>query len=128
MTFVLCAEIDPFGIEGPCKRSDPMIKVLRQILLLRRLAVVEHQAELVALVSRTPLSAVGNVAAVGRIERRGVAGRIVGSDVLGGASADRDDPEIVVGGRRGVLVLIRGVANLLPIGRESIVVLPAERE
>src|SRR5580698_1352543 len=40
----------------------------------------------------------------------------------------RDDPEIVVGGSGFVLVVIRGVANLLPIGREGIVVLPAERE
>ena len=41
---------------------------------------------------------------------------------------DRDDPEIVVGGSRRILVVIRGVANLLPIGREGVVVLPAERE
>ena len=43
-------------------------------------------------------------------------------------SIDRDDPQIVVGGSRRILVVIRGVANLLPVGREGIVILPAERE
>src|SRR5579864_3012466 len=113
-----------------------MIKVLRQILLLPRFAVVEHQAETVALVSRTLLGAVGDVAAIGRIERRRVAGGIVGGDVLrdgaGGRgvrrSIYRDDPQIVVGGRGGILVVIRGVANLLPVGRVGVVILPAEGE
>src|ERR1017187_5270564 len=115
-----------------------MIETLRYILLLARLAVVQHEAEAVALVSRTLLGAVGDVAAIGGIERRGVAGGIVGGDVLGfgqnlsgrvaRSHTDRDDPEIVVGGSGRILVVIRGVANLLSIGRESIVVLPAERE
>src|SRR6202161_1524011 len=41
---------------------------------------------------------------------------------------DRDDPEIVVGGRGFDLVVIRGVANLMPVGRKGVVVLSAERE
>src|ERR1022692_2480802 len=105
-----------------------MIETLRYILLHARLAVVQHQAEAVALVSRTLLSAVGDVAVIGRIERRRVAGGIVGGNVLGGAAIDRNDPEIVIVRRRRVLVVIRGVANLLPVGREGVVVLPAERE
>src|ERR1017187_743327 len=130
-----------------------MIETLRYILLLARLAVVQHQAEAVALVARTLLGAVGDVAAIGRIERRRVAGGIVGGDVLGfgqnlchvviwlsgarfarGADEcvrpyiDRDDPEIVVGGSGLILVVIRGVTNLLPVGREGVVILPAERE
>ena len=115
-----------------------MIQVLCQILLLARLPVVQHQPEAVALVSRTLLGAVGDVAAIGRIERRRVAGGIVGGDVLGlrqnlrgrGArrSIDRDNPQIVVGRSRRILVVIRGVANLLPVGREGIVILPAERK
>src|SRR5258706_16006758 len=40
----------------------------------------------------------------------------------------RDAPEIVVGGSGLILVVIRGVANLPPVRREGIVVLPAERE
>src|SRR6266446_2033490 len=105
-----------------------MIKALGQILLLSRLAVIQHQPKAVALVSRTLLGAVGDVAAVGGIERRRVAGGILGGDVLGHAAADRGDPEIVVGGSGFVLVVIRGVANLLSVGREGIVVLPTERE
>src|ERR1039457_703285 len=112
-----------------------MIETLRYILLLARLAVVQHQAEAVALVSRTLLGAGGGVRAIGRIERRRVAGGIVGGDVLRGDGRDarrsiihRDDPQIVVGGRRPDLVVVRGVTNLLPVGRESVVVLPAERE
>ena len=106
----------------------PTVNILYQIFLLACLAVVEHQPEAVALVSRTLLGAVGDVAAIGRIERRRVAGGIVGGDVLGRASDDRDDPQIVVGGSRRILVVIRGVANLLPVGREGVIVLPAERE
>src|ERR1700686_2968393 len=105
-----------------------MIEVFGCISLLAGLAVVEHESEAVALVSRTLLGAVGDVAAIGRIERGRVAGGIIGSDVLGRASADRDDPQIVVGGSSFVLVVIRGVANLLPIRRKGVVVLPAERE
>src|SRR5207253_8584294 len=61
-------------------------------------------------------------------ERRRIAGGIIGGDVLGRSSIHRDDPEIVVGGRGFDLVVVRGVANLLPIGRESVVVLSAKRE
>src|SRR6266404_2445302 len=86
------------------------------------------------------LGAVGDVLAVGRIERRRVAGGIVGGDVLrlDGSGLDgrgarrstihRDYPEIVVGGRGFNLVVVRGVADLLPVGREGIIVLSAERE
>src|SRR5579864_858063 len=87
----LPGEINPLRVFGPNKRSHPTIEVLSQILLLPRLAVVEHQAEAVALVSRTLLGAVGDVASIGRIERRRVAGRIIGGDVLRRPSADRDD-------------------------------------
>src|SRR5205807_2517802 len=104
--------------------------------LLARVPVVEHQAEAVALVSRTLLGAVGDVAAIGGIERRRVAGGIVGGDVLGDGAGGRgvrrsiyrDYPQIVIGGGGGILVVIRGVANLLPVRREGVVVLPAERE
>ena len=101
---------------------------------LTRLAVVQHQAEAVALVSRALLGAVGDVLAIGRIERRRVAGGIVGGDVfrLDGRGArrsiHRDDPEIVVGGCGFDLVVVRGVANLLPVGREGVVVLSTKRE
>src|ERR1019366_7330612 len=105
-----------------------MIEILRHILLLACLAVVEHQPEAVALVSRTMLGAVGDVLAIGRIERRRIAGGIVGGDVLCRSPVHRNDPEIVVGGRGFDLVVVRGVANLLPVGREGVVVLPAKRE
>src|SRR5579871_249512 len=111
-----------------------MIKILRQVLLLSCLAVVEHEAEAVALISRTLLGAVGDVAPVGRIKRRSIARGIVGGDVLRldrrGAcrSVNRYDPEIVVGGGCRILVVIRRVANLLPIGRKGVVILTAQRE
>src|SRR5271166_487766 len=127
LTVIFGGQIN-FVSSGPAKRSHPTIEILRKILLLARLAVVEHEAEAVALVSRTLLGAVGDVAAIGRIERRRVASGIVGGDVLGWPSADRDDPQIVVGRSRRILVVIRGVANLLPVRREGIVILPAERE
>src|SRR5580693_3590628 len=73
---------DGLGIWRPCKRLNPVVSVLRQTRLLARLAVVQHQPEAVALVSRTLLGAVGDVAAIGRIERRRVAGGIVGGYVL----------------------------------------------
>src|SRR5208282_48319 len=101
-------------IGRPSECPHPAVEHVRQILLLARLAVVQHQAEAVALVSRTLLGAVGDVLAIGRIERSRVAGRIVGGDVLCRPSADRDDPEIVVGGGGFDLVVVRGVANLLP--------------
>ena len=93
-------------------------------MLLPRLPVVKHQPEPVTLISRTLLGAVGDVLAIGRIERSRVAGGIVGGDVLcldraGRPSADRDDPQIVVSGSRRILVVIRRVTNLLPVGREE---------
>src|ERR1700722_13330957 len=105
-----------------------MIEVLRQVLLLAGLAVIQHQAEAVALVSRTLLGAIGDVLAVGRIERGRVAGGIVGGDVLCRSAADRDNPEIVIGRGGFVLIVIRGVTNLLAVRREGIVVLAAERD
>src|ERR1035441_9796687 len=138
LSFVLGGEIKLGGIRCPDEASDPVVKILREIFLLPRLAVVQHQPEAIALVSRTLLGAVGDVLAIGRIERRRVAGGIVGGDVLRLDGRDarrsiihiqRDDPEIVVGGGRGFdLVVVRGVANLLPVWREGVVVLPAERE
>jgi len=113
---------------SPAERPHPMIEISRHILFLPRLAVVQHQPEAVALVSRTLLGAVGDVLAIGRIERSRVAGGMVGGDVLGRSAIYRDDPEIVVRGRGFDLVVIRGVANLLPVGREGVVVLSAERE
>src|ERR1039458_8584567 len=65
------------GIErrgvSPNKAANPEIKIVRRGTSLTRLTVVEHEAETVALVSRTLLGAVGDVAAIGGIERRGVA-------------------------------------------------------
>src|ERR1700722_7034657 len=105
-----------------------MIEVLRQVLLLAGLAVIQHQAEAVALVSRTLLGAIGDVLAVGRIERGRVAGGIVGGVFFCRPPADRDNPEIVIGRGGFVLIVIRGVTNLLAVRREGIVVLAAERE
>src|SRR5208283_228006 len=133
LTLMLGGEVDLSGIRSPDKGTDPSVKIFRKILFLPRLAVVEHQAKAVALVSRTLLGAVGDVLAIGRVERSRVAGGIVGGDVLcldrsGRSSIHRDDPEIVVGGGGFDLVVIRGVANLLPVGREGVVILPAQRE
>src|ERR1700692_1535694 len=115
-----------------------MIEALCQTLLLSGLAVVQHQPEAVALVSRTLLGAVGDVVAIGRIERRRVAGGIVGGDVFGfgqnlsrrvaRSHTDRDDPEIVVRGGGFILVMVRGIANFLAVGREGVVVLSPQRE
>src|ERR1035441_3312614 len=137
LSFVLGGEIKLGGIRCPDEASDPVVKILREIFLLPRLAGVQHQPEAIALVSRTLLGAVGDVLAIGRIERRRVAGGIVGGDVLRLDGRDarrsiihiqRDDPEIVVGGCGFDLVVVRGVANLLPVRREGVVVLSAERE
>src|ERR1700722_11301 len=130
-TLFFRGKVNSFRISSPNIRTHPTIEILREILLLFRLAVVQHQAEAVALVSRTLLGAVGDVAAIGRIERRRVAGGSVGAAVLGlgqnlagrgvRRSVNRDDTQSVVGGSGLVLVMIRGVANLVPIGREGIV-------
>src|SRR5580698_9056113 len=77
-TLVLGDEIKPRRVRRPNERSYPMIETLRQIRLSPRFAVVQHQPELVALVSRTLLGAVGDVTSIGRIERGRVAGGIVG--------------------------------------------------
>src|SRR6266853_643018 len=129
-TVVLRDEINLRRIRCPRKSAYPEVRFRRwgELRLLSRPPVVQHQPEAVALVSRTLLGAIGDVLAIGRIERRRVAGGIVGGDVLGRSSIHRDDPEIVVGGRGFDLIVVRGVANLLPVGREGVVVLSAERE
>src|ERR1700756_5088733 len=156
MTQMLGAEVDGLRVACPRVGSDPVIEGGREFSFLAVLPVVEHEAEAVALISGTLLGAVGDVASVGRIEWRRVAGGIVGGDVLGmrenrtcpilGSRVDatrsarggteecvrpyihRDDPQIVVGGGGWVLVVIGRVTNLLPVRREGIVVLPAEGE
>ena len=87
-----------------------MLETLRQVFLLARLPVVQHQPETVALVSRTLLGAVGDVAAIGRIERRRVAGGIVGGDVPGlcrGLGGRGVRPYTRIGGRDVLDVGIR---------------------
>src|SRR5208282_1089628 len=127
-TLMLGGEVDLSGIRSPDKGTDPSVKIFRKILFLPRLAVVEHQPKAVALVSRTLLGAVGDVLAIGRIERSRVAAGIVGRDVLGRSSIHRNDPEVIIGRSSFDLVVVRGIANLLPIRRKSVVILPAQRE
>src|SRR5579872_2067208 len=127
-SLVLRREIDRLRIGMPGESSNPLEFGGRQISLFAGLSVVEHEAEAVALVAGTLLGAVGDVASIGRVERRCVAGGIVGGNVLRFATGDRDDPQVVVGGSRRILVVIRGVANLFAVGREGVVVLPAERK
>src|ERR1700723_380020 len=113
--------VDPHGVRGPDQGADPIRFSTSGNLPRLTVGPVEyHQPKLGALVSRTLLGAVGDVAAVGRIERRRVAGGIVGGEVLGRPAADRDDPEIIVGGSGGILVVIQGGANLLPDRREGV--------
>src|SRR5882724_6815123 len=121
-------EIDARRIWSPSECSNPVAKRFRKFFLRPSFPLVQHQPKAVALVSRTLLGAVGDVLAIGRIERRRVAGGIVGGDVLGGSTIYRNSPEIVVGGSGFDLVVIRAVANLLPVGGEGVVVLSAERE
>src|ERR1035441_10016916 len=77
LALILGVEINARRIRRPGEGTDPSIEVFRQIPLLSRLAVVQHQPKAVALVSRTLLDAVGDVLAIGRIERSRVASGIV---------------------------------------------------
>src|SRR5215831_12649931 len=106
MAQVLGGEVNRFGIGRPRERSYPVIEIRSEVVLLAGFAIVEHEAEAVALVTGTLLGAVGDVAAVGGIEGGGIAGRVVGGDVLGRPSANREDPEIVVGGSGWILLVI----------------------
>src|SRR5205807_5919839 len=100
------------------------------------LPVVQHQAEAVALVSRTRLRAVGDVVAIRRIERSLIRRFVVGSDVLrrrkdsGGRGVrpyvNRDNEQVIVGADGFNFIVVRGEANLLAIGREGVHVLSAK--
>src|SRR5450631_1940475 len=68
-SFILRDKIKMRRVRRPNITSHPLIETLGQIPLLTRLAVVEYEAEAVALVSRTRLGAVGDEAAIGRLER-----------------------------------------------------------
>src|SRR5215472_9461098 len=138
---MLRSEVYVFRIWRPGKSSYPLIEIGSEVFLLAGLAVVEHEAEAVALVSGTLLGAVGDVASIGGVERRRVAGGIIGGDVLGlwrqhgqavsrdrTPGIDRNDPQVVVGRSRGIPVVIRRVANLLSVGGKGVVILPAEGE
>src|SRR3989442_1858192 len=102
------------------------------------LPVVQHQAEAVALVSRTRLRAVGDVVAIRRIERSLIRRLVVGSGVLlcrkgsGGrgvrAYVNRDNEQVIVRAGGFDFIVVRGEANLLPIRREGVIVLPAKRK
>ena len=112
----------------PSDRSEH----LRQILLapvFRSYSISRNRS---TLVSRTLLRSVGDVFAVGRIERCRVARGIVGGDVLGLYGRDArtytDDPDVVVRRGRFDFVVIRGVGDFLSVGREGVVVLSAKRE
>src|SRR5437879_13911082 len=91
-----------------------------------------------ALLARTLRRAIGDVLAIRRIERSVVGGLVLRCDVLrrrkhlGGRVArphtDWNGKQIIVGRNGRLAVVIRGVTNLLPIGRDSIIVLPAKRK
>src|SRR5215468_7078078 len=115
MAQMLGGEVDRRRVGRPRERAHPMIEVWSEIFFLAGLAIVEHEAEAVALVSRTLLGAVGDVASVGGIEWGCVTSGVVGGDVLGCATGDGDNPQIIIGRSRLVLVVIRRVANLFAI-------------
>src|SRR5207245_6156942 len=89
------------------------------------LPVVQHQAEAVALVSRTRLRAVADVVAIRRIERSLIRRFVVGSDVLGLSQnlggrrvrlyVDWNRTQIIVGRNRRNRCLVGGVANTATI-------------
>src|SRR5262249_27001460 len=101
---------------------------LRQILLLSRLPVVEHQAKSVGFVPGALLRAVSDVLAIRRVERREVTGGIVGRDVPGLGATYRNDPDVAVGGSRFDLVVVRAEGNFLAVGGEGVVILSTEGE
>src|SRR5215469_2323177 len=134
--FILRIEIESKRVRRPGKGSHPAVKTSGKILFFPRLAVVQHQPPAVALVSRTLLGAIGDVVAIPRIERSIVGGLVLGRDVLRRRKnvlrgrirwkIHRDGEQIVVGGNRRLGIVVRGITNLLPVGRESIVILTAQ--
>src|SRR6266536_302148 len=114
------------------------------MLLLSRFPLIQHQTPAVALVSRTRLRAIGDVLPIRRIERSFIRRLVVASDVLrldelsldalclygrdARPSSYWNNPQVIIGAGGFNSVMVRGVANLQTIRRESIIVLPAERE
>src|SRR5207245_10243546 len=88
----------------------------------------------ITLISRSRLRAIGDVLPIRRVERSLICRLVVGSNVFGlnGRGArpyiDWNDPQIVAGADGFDWIVIRGVANLLPIRRTRIELLSAESE
>ncbi len=113
-------------------REDVAVRVAvplrEQLARLLRRALVEHDTPMVRLESGARLRAVHDEAAVGRID-----GVLIGALVRGGdhgrrSARRRHDVHVHVGAPRiGASLILRGVRDLLAIGREGIAVARAVR-
>ncbi len=118
-------EEQPGGIALPGKTVDPAVQRFGEIGDLAVLAFEHQQAPAVAFIAGAELRAPGEVLAVGRILRAGI-GAGGGCDFDRGTAIDGHHVEIRVGagGRYGVG--IHGIADLLAVGRDVVIVGAAE--
>ncbi len=93
-------------------------------------ALDQLEAEAVTLIAGVELGADGEIAAIGRVDGGGVRAGIGGGEI-GGASVGRGEGEgeyIAIGGCGQHRVEVAGEGDLAAIGRELVLVLPAERK
>ena len=88
------------------KFVDPIGEALGDVARMSRRAVVDDELELVALETRPPLRAPGDVFAVGRVARLAVPRLVVARQAARLAVAERELPDVLVRRRRldGVVV------------------------
>ena len=125
---VLGGEVELGGIRRPSDGLHPAVEVFGEVGDFAGGALDELQAEAVALVPGAELGADGDVFSVGRVERRGVRAVVGRGEVYGpGLRVGEREGEDIAIGRCGLdLVKIGGEGDLAAVGRELVLVLPAE--
>ncbi len=114
-------EVDSLRIRRPGQILDPAVEAGKQFANLLILAVVEHEAEAVALISRARLRTEGDVLAIGRIARCEIAawaGRDADGPGVGIAQAQREN--VAVGAESGDRIRVPFEGDLLAVRREGI--------
>jgi hypothetical protein len=90
-------EIDALAVGREGEAFNVGVEVRGQFARLLRLSVVEHQTPARALEACGGLRAIGDVATVGRVERRLIRTLVVAGDALRLAARDGHDEDVTVG-------------------------------
>ena len=118
LSFNRSAEVNRLGVICPLKLVDPVSERFGENRRRPGRAIIDSQPKQIRFVRGLLLHSIRDVLAVWRILRAAVVGRVRCGDVSrrGLRIDERDQPKIVVGRRRWLLVVIRYIDELFSVG------------